>query len=605
MFSFLKKTYSIKKDAKLENTLSLIRDIFYKLNFDITEGKFLNYTDDKSAPSSLRISIKNTFIGANGKGKTPLAALCSAYAELIERLQTVTSISIKNSQFVVAPDEKHISVSQYFCEHYDYLKESFILSNVYGNVSDDVIKESLNIISDMTSSYSDIKNDEKKIVCVPFYDVFNDVVEYLPWKYLQMKNITNGFSAGNTKEEALVQCLSEVFERYAEKQIIFNDIVLPVVPEKYYRKFSEINKIIKFLEKAGYTVVVKDASIDKKLPVVMTVFIDNKTKKVSYRMGSHPDFVVAVERTLTEFLQGFPILNDYVKKILALKSCIESYEENVYKEQILSVGMVSHLDNNHPFVKVLLSNDSSYRLNLDYILMRKNLNNKQMLKEMIHLVKSFSSKFYVRDFNFLGFETLAIEIPTMSQMQLRLFEIIKHRVSYEKFVQFLKTMNMQNKISVDDIIVATTQVQFLYYDWKFYFVHSVPNIFISAIAYIEKGDKNKAIECLNVVLEHNKIFVKYLPMVEELKSVLICDKQLSEIEDENIRSMVQNYLSAPLDTLWNFVEQIKREYSINDDNELETIEIDKVKNILISKYIENTPKQENLRNFFNEILNQE
>ncbi len=602
MFSFFKKTYSIKKDAKLEDTLSKLRSIFSSLNINVSEGKFFNCSDDKLAPCSLRIFVDNTHIGANGKGKTPLAARCSAYAELIERMQTVTPLSIRNSKFFVAPDEKLIPVDQYLSEYNEYLKESFSSASVYQNISVNDIKEALCIVSDIVMNQEDNINEEKNLVCVPFYDVINDVIEYLPCKYLSIKNITNGYSAGNTKQEALVQGLSEIFERYAEKQIIINDLILPVVPEKYYRKFSEINKIIKFLEKAGYSVIVKDASIGKNLPVVMTIFVDNKTKKVAYRMGGHPDFIIALERTLTEFLQGFPILNDYTKNVLVLKSLIKSEEEQVYKEQALSVGMVSHFEYNHPLSKIFLSKDSSFSLNMDYVLMRRNLTNTQMLRSMIDIVRKFSSKFYVRDFNFLGFETLAIEIPTMSQMQLRLFDLIKHRFSYDKFVQFLKTMNRQKQISVDDIIVATTHIQFLYYNWQFYFVHSVPNIFIAAIAYLEKGNKDKAIECLDVVLEHNKIFTKYLPMVNELKSVLIGDKQVSDIEDESIRAKVRAYLFAPLDTLWDFVDEIKNKYNINDNSYEVSSDIEKVKNIMVSKYIENAPKQEDLRDFFKNIL---
>ena len=119
---------------------------------------------------------------------------------------------------------------------------------------------------------------------------------------------------------------------------------------------------------------------------------------------------------------------------------------------------------------------------------------------------------------------------------------------------------------------------------------------------MEKGDKDKAIECLDVVLEHNKIFTKYLPMVKELKSVLLGDRQIADIEDENIRASVSAYLSAPLDTLWNFVEEINNKYNINKNDYEVSSDIQKVKNILVSKYIENAPKQENLTDFFKKIL---
>ena len=44
-------------------------------------------------------------------------------------------------------------------------------------------------------------------------------------------------SAGNTLDEAVVQCLSEIFERAVKREIIENEIALPDVPDKFLSAF--------------------------------------------------------------------------------------------------------------------------------------------------------------------------------------------------------------------------------------------------------------------------------------------------------------------------------------------------------------------------------
>tara|TARA_R110000822_G_scaffold5662_19_gene24414 strand:+ start:8569 stop:8958 length:390 start_codon:yes stop_codon:yes gene_type:complete len=88
---------------------------------------------------------------------------------------------------------------------------------------------------------------------------------------------TNGMSAGNTLYEAQVQRLSEIFERAVKKQIIQEEIALPDVP----------------------------------LHVLET---HPKTCGVFASFGAHPTLEVALERSLTELMQGrsFEGLNDFL-----------------------------------------------------------------------------------------------------------------------------------------------------------------------------------------------------------------------------------------------------------------------------------------------------
>lgn len=55
---------------------------------------------------------------------------------------------------------------------------------------------------------------------------------YFPSNLIENLFLSNGMSAGNTLNEAQVQCLSEIFERAVKKQIIEEEIALPDVPRE-------------------------------------------------------------------------------------------------------------------------------------------------------------------------------------------------------------------------------------------------------------------------------------------------------------------------------------------------------------------------------------
>ena len=125
---------------------------------------------------------------------------------------------------------------------------------------------------------------------------------------------TNGMSAGNTLYEAQVQRLSEIFERAVKKQIIQEEIALPDVPLHVLEKYPNILEGVRALEAQGYPVLVKDASLGGQFPVACVTLMNPKTCGVFASFGAHPTLEVALERSLTELMQGrsFEGLNDFL-----------------------------------------------------------------------------------------------------------------------------------------------------------------------------------------------------------------------------------------------------------------------------------------------------
>jgi len=127
---------------------------------------------------------------------------------------------------------------------------------------------------------------------------------YFPVNIIGNIYVSNGMSAGNTQNEARVQGLSEVFERYVKNHIIAEGICLPEVPQYVIDRFPKIKAALEELEGHGYHLKVADASLGGQFPVMNVTLINPKDGSVFASFGAHPSFEVALERTVTELLQG-------------------------------------------------------------------------------------------------------------------------------------------------------------------------------------------------------------------------------------------------------------------------------------------------------------
>ncbi|MGB2150669.1 MAG: YcaO-like family protein, partial [Cobetia amphilecti] len=153
--------------------------------------------------------------------------------------------------------------------------------------------------------------------------------------------LSNGMSAGNTLPEAQVQCLSEIFERAVKREILEQELTLPDVPQEVLAKYPEIVEGIEALEAQGFPILVKDASLGGQFPVACVTLMNPKTGGVFASFGAHPSFEVAIERSLTELMQGrsFEGLNDFMPP--TFNSLAVSEPNNFVEHFIDSSGLVS------------------------------------------------------------------------------------------------------------------------------------------------------------------------------------------------------------------------------------------------------------------------
>ena len=117
----------------------------------------------------------------------------------------------------------------------------------------------------------------------------------------------------------------EVIDEEGVEKIFEERLSLPTIPSSYYYNFPVLSKLIKYIENNGYKITIKDASCGQKIPSVCTIFEDIKfpDNKISLSFGAHPNLQIAIERTLTEFLQGKDISNDSFRKMFFKEEVFE------------------------------------------------------------------------------------------------------------------------------------------------------------------------------------------------------------------------------------------------------------------------------------------
>jgi ribosomal protein S12 methylthiotransferase accessory factor len=273
----------------------------------------------------------------NGKGATKESALASALGEYIERLNNnhfyagaYWGEELANAEFVHYPNEKWFKPGRK-----DALPKEILDPYCLNIYNPDGELKGLHLI-DTNSG-----NVARGICALPYVRQSDKQVVYFPSNLVENLFVSNGMSAGNTLAEAQVQCLSEIFERAVKREILEGEICLPDVPAHVLAKYPSILAGIEGLEAQGFPVLVKDASLGGTYPVMCVTLMNPRTGGVFASFGAHPSLEVALERSLTELLQGrsFEGLNDLPAPTFESNAVTEPY--NFVEHFIDSSGIVS------------------------------------------------------------------------------------------------------------------------------------------------------------------------------------------------------------------------------------------------------------------------
>ena len=391
------------KDLPLEETIANMSGILAGLGMKIEIASWRNIV-----PNVWSLHIRDAqspMCFTNGKGSSKESALASALGEFIERLNCnffyndqFWGEDIANAEFVHYPDEKWFMpgpngempegvLDEYTLEIYDP-EEELLGTHLYDTNSG---------------------KTERGICSLPFVRQSDAEVVYFPSNLIENLYLSNGMSAGNTLAEAQVQCLSEIFERAVKREILEGELTLPDVPQEVLAKYPSILAGIQGLEEQGFPVLVKDASLGGQYPVMCVTLMNPRTGGVFASFGAHPSFEVALERSLTELLQGrsFEGLNDLPRPTFSSNAVTEP--NNFVEHFIDSSGVVSwrffSAKSDYDFVEWDFTNQGQN-------------SNADEADELFGILENMGKEVYMAIYQHLGATACRILVPGYSEIYL-------------------------------------------------------------------------------------------------------------------------------------------------------------------------------------------
>jgi ribosomal protein S12 methylthiotransferase accessory factor len=396
-------TFIPGKDLPLEETIANMSGILANLGMKIEIASWRNIV-----PNVWSLHIRDAqspMCFTNGKGSTKESALASALGEFIERLNCnffyndqFWGEDIANAEFVHYPDEKWFQPGP----NGELPKE--ILDGYTRGIYDPENELLGTHLYDTNSG-----NTARGICSLPFVRHSDGETVYFPSNLIENLYLSNGMSAGNTLAEAQVQCLSEIFERAVKREILEGEIALPDVPADVLAKYPSIVEGIKGLEEQGFPVLVKDASLGGQFPVMCVTLMNPRTGGVFASFGAHPKLEVALERSLTELLQGrsFEGLNDLPKPTFSSNAVTEP--NNFVEHFIDSSGLISWK---------FFSAKSDYDfVEWDFTSQGENANAEEA-QAMFDILEEMGKEVYMAVYQHLGATACRILVPDYSEIYL-------------------------------------------------------------------------------------------------------------------------------------------------------------------------------------------
>jgi ribosomal protein S12 methylthiotransferase accessory factor len=295
-------------DAALDTTIATLRAALARRGFRLTEAPPLHALD--GTWSAHLTDSECPLLFANGTGASELAARASAYAGFAARLGTHDFWSRyhlgtrrANAPFVHSAREKWFAPTADGAWPSDVLDpELHAFYNPQGDIGAGVLVE-------LNSG-----NGERGICALPYQRLRDGATAYFPVNIINNLYASNGVAAGSTVNAARVQALSEIFARAIQYRIIAEGMCLPEVPDDVIARFPAIEAGIAGLRAAGFGVLVKDASLGGKYPVMNVTLIHPKDQGVITSFGAHPRLEIALALALNglphgrslDALEGYP-----------------------------------------------------------------------------------------------------------------------------------------------------------------------------------------------------------------------------------------------------------------------------------------------------------
>ncbi len=384
------------KDAPLDDSILRMRACIAALGIELEETRWLN-----PVPGvwSVHICDRNfPLFFANGKGASRNAALASALGDFCERLSSnyffadyYLGQAVADDGFVHYPNERWFPVTDNGLPDGLLDEPTLLHYNMDGELKASMLVD------------SNSGNRRRGICAIPFVRQNNGDQVWIPINIIRNLYLHNGIAAGNTVNEARVKALSEIFERHIKNTIISSGISLPDIPQWVQERYPATLGVIAALRSHGYVVLVKDASLGGKFPLVNVSLINPADGGCFTSFGAHPKFEVAFERAVTELLQGreldslegFPLPRFDIAEV--------ADQDNLEAHFMDSSGAVAW---------------DLFSTQTDYTFTEWNIegDTQAEFEELCRRIHKVDMDIYIADFEHLGMYSCRIIVPGMSEV---------------------------------------------------------------------------------------------------------------------------------------------------------------------------------------------
>lgn len=421
------------KDEKPINTVEKIRRILRENNIETVEQWM-----PSGVPycHSVKISISGTTFFTSGKGMTKEFALASGYGELMERLQLGhISKEQKDGNFSVNNGKEEIVKAA------DLLQRNRKWYEIYAQRA----KAYTGVDMTPEQILAQFTNDDGTVAATLYYSVATQTKEYIPTKLRKLISTANGYAAGNTFEEAIVQASSEIVERDYKIRILSEGISVPNIPEEVLQRYPTAYSIICHLRGKGFRVFVKDCSLGTKFPVICVCYIDERSGKYHTHFGANPLFEIALERALTETFQGRNIQNFAYFGDFLYESNHSLSVENLWHDRVY--GEAKRMPD-------FFVEKPHHQWKESYGFTGKN--NKELARECLQFFADQGYDVLLRDGSCLGFPTCQVLIPGYSELLYNRLSPEHNELRYSAYAE--KVTRNPSQASLDDMLALLMHI---------------------------------------------------------------------------------------------------------------------------------------------------
>lgn len=438
-------SYSKHKDSIPEDTLVRIKEVLK------STGISLNHILHKRLDgvySAIVYDAKNWW-STGGKGTTEAYCLASGYAEAMEHLcnycafnyRAVDESAVKYGGFTRYPDETKVSINDAL------FANKAVFEDIFNSFSND-------------GTAFDLENCEKcwtllfgsrSTTIVPFYSVKSKNVVLLPDEIIGRLSGSTGGGAGNTPYEALSHAFDEICERYAKYQIYSKKLTPPEISRDYIEEnCNDLFRLIEQIERRGYRVIIKDASLGQAFPVVSVAVVNPDDQSYMVKFGAHCCFNIALERCITEMFQSYSLDSKIGNGHKTFHRWsynddkISSYEGNWFTQLKDDSGAVP----NSYFLKNASWKFEPWGLNNEYT------NKSGVLSHIVHFKDLGCKDIFIRDLSFLGFPVYKVYIPEYSYSHLSINErMIGNFLLADRVIAGIKKKQIDNNGEFADVLL--------------------------------------------------------------------------------------------------------------------------------------------------------